>query len=311
MAVAGAGATWLTRIQTDGLESHPRPASGFAEALDRFEALAGRDGPEVNPVCRSQLLAHGARARRSIVFIHGITNCPAQFEPLGRLFFERGYNVLLPRMPRHGYADRKTSALSSLTVEELRDFADEVADIAGGLGEETMIAGLSAGGVLAAWVTQNRPEIARSVLIAPSLGIGRYRLVLQLLIAGALLHAPNIQTQKFRSFSDGPPYSYLGYSSRAIGEVLRLGLATARAALVEPPAVQDLLVITNGADAAVNNNATRQLVSLWQSKGLERVEYYDFPRTAGLIHDLIDVHQPQGRTSLVYPRLIDLIDRPG
>ncbi|GIW06087.1 MAG: hypothetical protein KatS3mg060_0892 [Dehalococcoidia bacterium] len=309
LAALGLGAAWLTRVRTDDLQSRPNPAGDYAGAVERFRALAALDGPEVNAVCRSTLLTHGRRTARAIVLVHGITNCPAQFEPFGRLLFERGYNVLLPRMPKNGYADRMTNALSELTAEQLRDFADRIADIVVGLGEQTIIAGLSAGGVIAAWVTQFRPDIGRTVLIAPSLGLGRYRSGVQFLLAGALLRGPNIQTQRFRPFEDGPPYSYYGYSTRALGEVLRLGLATARAALQRPPAVQDVVVVTNGNDAAVNNNITRQLVSLWQSKGLQRVTSFDFPRSAGLVHDLIDIHQRLQRTNLVYPTLLDLIDR--
>ncbi|MCS6803147.1 MAG: alpha/beta fold hydrolase [Chloroflexota bacterium] len=307
---AGLGTAWLTRVRTDHLRSRPNPATTYDEAMARFQALAALDGPAVNPVCRSALLTHGRRVRRAIVFIHGMTNCPAQFEPLGRLFFERGYNVLLPRMPQNGYADRMTTALSRLTAEQLRDFADQIADIAAGLGEEAIVAGLSAGGVVAAWITQFRADIARTVLIAPSLGLGRYRPTLQQLLLRALLRVPNIQTQRLRPFEDGPPYSYYGYSTRALGEVLRLGLATTRAALQGPPAVQDVIVVTNANDAAVNNNVTRRLIALWQAQGLERVTSYDFPKRAGLVHDLIDIHQSKQRTDLVYPTLLDLIDRP-
>jgi carboxylesterase len=310
LTAAGLGVAWLTRVQTDGLASRPAPASDYAGAIARFRALAARDGPEVNDVCRSALLTHGRRTSRAIAFIHGVTNCPAQFEPLGRQFFERGYNVLLPRMPQNGYADRMTAALSQLTAEQLCAFADEVADIVVGLGDRAIVAGLSAGGVVAAWLTQVRGDLARTVLIAPSLGLGRYQRAVQALLRGALLRGPNVQTQRFRPFADGPPYSYYGYSTRALGEVLRLGLATARAALQRPPAVQDVLVITNGNDAAVNNTVTRQLISLWQAKGLERVTFFDFPRSLGLVHDLIDVHQRRQRISLVYPRLLELIDGP-
>lgn len=310
LAATGLGLAWLTRIQTNGLVSRPNPAFDYAGAIARFRALADRDGPEVNDVCRSALLTHGRRTPRAIALIHGVTNCPAQFEPLGRQFFERGYNVLLPRMPQNGYADRMTDALSRLTAEQLCAFADEVADIVVGLGERAIVAGLSAGGVVAAWLTQVRGDLARTVLIAPSLGLGRYRPAVQAVLRGALLRGPNIQTQRFRPFEDGPPYSYYGYSTRALGEVLRLGLATARAALQRPPAVQDLLVITNGNDAAVNNTVTRHLIALWQSKGLERVTVFDFPRSLGLVHDLIDVHQRRQRTGVVYPTLLELIDGP-
>ena len=105
------------------------------------------------------------------------------------------------------------------------------------------------------------------------------------------------------------PYAYVGWSSRALGEVLRLGVATARAAVRQRPAGQHLVVVTNANDVAVSNQLTRQLVSLWQSRGLRRVEFYEFDREQGLEHDLIDPNNPQQRVDLVYPILLDLIVR--
>jgi hypothetical protein len=49
-----------------------------------------------------------------------------------------GYNVLIPRLPRHGLADRKVENLSPLKAEELRDCADASVDIGcGGLCRRT------------------------------------------------------------------------------------------------------------------------------------------------------------------------------
>jgi pimeloyl-ACP methyl ester carboxylesterase len=42
--------------------------------------------------------------------------------------------------------------------------ADEVVDIAQGLGEQVSMAGISMGGVVTAWAAQNRPDIARPIL---------------------------------------------------------------------------------------------------------------------------------------------------
>ena len=74
-------------------------------------------------------------------------------------------------MPHHGLADRATHDLRLLTTEELRAFADETTDIAGGLGEQVIYLGLSAGGILATWVAQFRPDVAKAVVIAPALNV--------------------------------------------------------------------------------------------------------------------------------------------
>jgi carboxylesterase len=277
--------------------------------MAQLERLAALDDERISPVCRTRGLLHGQPTGQVVILVHGLTNCPQQWAPLADLLFKRGCNVLLPRMPRHGLADRMTTEPSLLRAEELRDFADRVVDVAAGLGERVTIVGISAGGIVAAWVAQHRPEAARAILISPSLGFGRYGEWLQHLFMHAVLALPDVETHRFSRIDRAMPYAYVGWSSRALGEVLRLGVATARAALVERPACQQLVVITNANDIAVSNQLTRQLVSLWQARGLRRVEFYEFEREQALEHDLIDPNNPHQRIDLVYPILLDLIAR--
>ena len=308
--LVSSGLVWLSRLRTRGLSSRPDPASDYAGALERLERLQAADDDRVNPVCRSRGLLHGRKTDRAIVLIHGVTSCPQQFAPLAARFFGRGYNVLLARMPRHGYLDRMTDDLKNLRAEELRQFADQAVDIAAGLGEQVTVAGLSAGGIVAAWAAQHRPELSRAVLIAPFLGVGSYARPLQLVLANLFTTLPDLATQRLRPFEDAAPYGYLGFSTRSIGEVQRLGLATAFAALEHPPATQRLLLVTNAADTAINNAIARQLIYAWQERGIRQVEFYEFDRALGLHHDLIDPNNPKQQVDLVYPILLDLIDRP-
>jgi carboxylesterase len=304
-----AGLRWISRAKARGLESDPDPAADYDGALERLDRLKALDDERVNPVCLSRALLHGGRTRRVVVLVHGLTNCPQQWAPFADQLHARGINVVLPRMPHHGFADRLTTDMGNLRAEELRDFGDRVVDIATGLGDEVVIAGISAGGIVAAWAGQHRPELAKSILIAPSLGFGSFGGMVQLLIMNVALFLPDIATQKFTKVDRAMPYAYIGWSSRALGEVLRLGLATFLAALKERPAVQNLLVITNANDLAVNNSLARQLVSLWQARGLQRVAFYDFDRSEKLEHDLIDPNNPNQHIDLVYPILLDLLTR--
>ena len=77
----------------------------YEEAVEIAESFRALDGPNVNPACQTRLYTHGRRVERSLVLLHGFTNCPAQFDALGKQFFERGWNVLIPRYPRHGYSN--------------------------------------------------------------------------------------------------------------------------------------------------------------------------------------------------------------
>ena len=302
---------WLSRIKARGLHSRPDPARDYAEALERLEQLAALDDDRISPVCRTRGLLHGRPTEQVVILVHGLTNCPQQWAPFAELLFERGCNVLLPRMPRHGLQDRMTTEPSRLRAEELRDYADRIVDIAAGLGRQVTIVGLSAGGIVGAWVAQYRPEVERAILISPSVGFGRYGAWLQHLFMHVLLALPDVETHHFSRSDRAMPYAYVGWSSKALGEVLRLGLATVQAAVRARPVCQHLVVITNANDVAVSNQLTRQLVSLWQSRGLRRVEFYEFDREQRLEHDLIDPNNPRQRVDLVYPILLDLIVRDG
>ena len=306
---AGLGLRWISRTKARGLESHPDPATDYAAALQRLEELKALDHDDVNPLCLSRGLLHGEKTRRAIVLVHGLTNCPQQWAPFADQLHARGINVLLPRMPHHGLADRLTTDLGNLRAEELRDFSDRVVDIAAGLGDEVVLAGISAGGIVAAWAGQYRPELTKSVMIAPSLALGSFGGKAQLLFMNIGLMLPDIATQKFTKVDMAMPYAYVGWSSRALGEVLRFGLATFLTAMKERPAAQNLLVVTNANDPAVNNSITRQLVSLWQARGLQQVTFYEFDRREELEHDLIDPNNPKQRVDFVYPILLDMLTR--
>src|SRR6185369_11110746 len=142
--------------RVDGLMSRPRPAASYDEAVARVNAILAAEASGHNPLCHTRLLTHGRQTARCIAFIHGYTNCPLQFAPLAEAFYARGYNTLTVLLPHHGLADRLTDAHRRLTAEELAAYADQVVDIARGLGQQVTLLGLSGGGVVAAWAAQTR-----------------------------------------------------------------------------------------------------------------------------------------------------------
>src|SRR5260221_4241500 len=186
------------RIRLD--QADPQPVHDYQSALERFARLQALDGDEVNPVCRSRLLAHNTRTERVVVLLHGMTNCPEQFAQLAPQLYGLGYNVLVPRIPRNGLADRLTEELKLLTAEELRAFADAMVDLACGLGERVTVVGLSAGGVLAAWMAQFLPAVEAAIVIAPSIGIVPSlpirNLTINPLLMRTMLRLPNLMTRR-------------------------------------------------------------------------------------------------------------------
>jgi alpha-beta hydrolase superfamily lysophospholipase len=301
----------LLHAAHQSLQSHPHPATDYAEAVSRFQRMQKVEGPELNPLCRSLLLTHGMRTERVVVFFHGYTNCPQQFNELGHIFYDLGYNVLIPRLPRHGVADRKVENLSPLKAEELRDCADTSVDIACGLGQKVYVAGLSAGGTLSAWIAQNRTEVKRAVLIAPALGFSRHEGTrLQKGIALLLPLLPDIRTDWFSVDPDAPDHVYPGFSSRALGQLLRMSVATFAGALERAPRVQDVALVTSKSDEAVSDLLAWQLIGLWRTKQMKKFVAVDFPKAMKIEHDMIDPVQKNQQIEIVYPVLISLLNAP-
>ncbi len=304
----------LVRTSTDELEAHTDdPATDYEKAMARFaEVLAQEKEIEtLNPVCHSQVLTHGRKMERAIILMHGMTNCPQQYAQLAPLFFERGYNVLIPLMPCNGLADPDTEALKDVTAEQLRDCSNTMVDIGRGLGDHLTFAGISGGGTMAAWVAQNRSDVDQAVLIAPAFTIARgIGVRLSRLVMHLFLVMPNIMTQRFRPFTGAVGHNYHGFATRGLGQMMRLGFSVYDAARTTKPAAQSVIVITNAADAAVENGSTRELVDRWRAAGLDRVETCEFDASYHLIHDVIDPKQQKQQTALVYPVLLDLIAPP-
>ncbi len=290
----------------------PQPATTYTEALDQFAQLKALDGADVNGICHSQLLSHGQTTDRALVLIHGMTNCPRQFAQLAPLFFERGYNVLMPRQPRNGLADVDTTALADLTMDEMTDFCHQSVDIARGLGRHVTVAGISAGGTLAAWIGQFRGDVDAAVPIAPLFGLLRNMPVLNTTANFAIMRllslAPNIMTQTIRPFTEGPPQSYRGFSSRGLATTMRLGERIYRAAGNEAPKARSILMILNPVDPAVNNELSLDTVRRWNQHG-ENAYVYTFPTEPKLIHDIIDPEQVDQHVDFTYPILVDQISR--
>ena len=290
--------------------SHPQPAADYAEAMSRAEALVAEDPANLHPLCRVRLMTHGRRTGRVVILLHGITNCPQQFEALGRLLHQRGANVLIARIPHHGLANRLTGDLAQLTARELAGFGDRVADIGRGMGDSVTVAGLSLGAVLAAWIAQERPDVDRAVVIAPVFGVPQVWAPLTPGVTRFFLALPNQFVwwdSRLREAVPGPPYVYPRFSTRALGETMKLGAAVARGAARAAPGAASITLVTLEADPAGSNDAARAIERAWRRRAPGRVEAYQFPRRLGIGHDMIDPLQPYQRTAVVYPVLLDLM----
>ena len=287
------------------------PPEAYDEALEIVSGLQALDGPNVNPVCRTLLYTHGRRTERSLVLLHGFTNCPRQFDDLGRQFFDRGWNVLIPRYPRHGYSDRLNTAIAELRAEHLMAVADRSALAASGLGEKVVVAGLSLGGILAGYLAETHAGIERAVLIAPMFGLRP--------ISGPALTALGIAAQTLPNFymwwnrsakeNIKPPHGYPRFATHAYAALFETGRFVMTTGRTAAPKTRDIVVITNAAEPRLDNRFTYQLVEQWRRHGAS-VETFEFPSSEGLPHDLIDpVSNPPAVIERSYPVITKAILR--
>jgi carboxylesterase len=103
---------------------------------------------------------HGA------LVLHGFTGCPQSMRGLAEAFAAAGFAVELPRLPGHGTSldDMLTtgwadwSGAAEAAYEELASRCQKV-----------VVAGLSMGGTLTAWLAERHPEIAGIVVVNPAI----------------------------------------------------------------------------------------------------------------------------------------------
>ena len=280
----------------------------YSNALQIARGLQDLDGPNVNPLCRTRVYTHGRRVERSLVLLHGFTNCPQQMDALGRGLFEEGWNVIIPRYPRHGYADRLNTSIAELRADQLVAVANRAAEVGAGLGDRLTVAGLSLGGILAGLLAQTREDIERAVLIAPMLGLKPIPGPVLSAMSGAAQTLPNFYMWWDRKLKEklGPPYGYPRFSTHAYAALFECGRRLTRSARREPPRARSIAVVTNANEPRLDNRFTYRLIETWRAHGKD-VDTFEFPRSDALPHDLIDPGNASQRTGYVYPTLTRLI----
>lgn len=313
--IALCGGAWLLfrPLATDDLVASPNPVATYEEAASRIEQVRlEEDKLPLHEEGHTIILSHGHQTERVFVLLHGFTNSPRQFRELGDKLFATGANVIIPRLPQHGFADRLTEALRDFTANELARHAEEGINAAHGLGRHVTVVGLSVSGVTAAWLAHEHEGIDEAFLLAPFFGVPFIPDSFTPPITAALVRLPNTfmwWDPRVRENLRQPPHNYPRFATHALGEALRLGLAVERQK--GPLQVQRLGVILSASDLAVNNARTLRLLKQWEaaSPGTEFF-VYTFPASQGVPHDMIDPLQPNARTDVVYPLLIKWLAGP-
>jgi esterase/lipase len=294
-------------IRITEIPSTPNPAQSYEEAMARWDTLVTpteeEGGELMSPLADSFLLEHGQKTDRVYVLVHELTNSPHQWEPFAKELYDKGYNVLVVRMPYHGLKSHSVGELKHLTPELLANYMDDVTDVAVGFGDDVRIIGISVGGTAAAWAAQNRPDAELVMLVSPMFGMGVLPDWGNKFMMNFFSRFPNINlpdpTEPERE------HVYRGQSTRGVAVSIAFGQSVMKQAESTPPAVKDIILVTNANDTTVSNEDAYKIADIWEQNGAN-VTRYEFPKELGLPHNSIDITSTED-TQIVYDKLLELL----
>ncbi len=294
----------LVPVSTKDLESDPDPAASYDEAVRRFQEIVAEEEAIVNEAGFSQMMTTGDETEQVYVLVHGTTNSPLQFAELGEILYERGYNVLILRMPHHGLSSHDVGELANLKAEELHTYADNAVDIAAGLGEETTVIGLSGGGAVTSWIAQNRDDVARVLPLSPFFGVPEAPPFLNTFLMNLASRVPSVTFKN----PEEPEHDwvYQGEATRGVAEFMRLGRAVFAEADASAPAVNEIHFITTAIDDTADNDYTAELADTWRDSGAT-VASFEFDEAAGIPHNSVDPAGDPAKKALVYAKILEVL----
>ena len=262
---------------------------------------------ELDPTCTPILDYEPARTKVVLLF-HGYTNCPAQYSELTPLLTEAGYNVYAPLLPYHGSMDKLTNATNYLTPEILEQHLGESISVAQALGEEVTTLGVSGGGVLATLALES-PAVTHAVSLAP--------FHLPAMLPGWSITPTTKLVPRLPNYNafwnpevalnnpGRPRYAYRRFSSHSLAAYQNLTLRLPHSTREDDAR---LTLILNPNDAAINNEYAENYPEKLTKLNLESKVIY-IPAEWNLEHDVIDPNQSFARPDLVYPFILEQLEK--
>lgn len=277
-----------------------RPAHTREDALAQLAELQAADDSHIAGPCATRLLEPDGAPTATIVLWHGFTNCPAQFAEVAEALRARGYRVLLPRIPRHGVADVLTRELTELRPDDLTAHAAAVIDIAAGFGDPVWVAGLSAGGVLAAWVAATRAEVQRVVVSAPFVAPKAMPMPVVRLMVRLRRLVPAIylwwDPRKKENLGESP-YVYPGFPLPGMLPFLHVAEALYDRRVPVTTQPSRVVLTSNPGDFAIRRDVALEFVNRVFGGRAQTVAVATLDDSLGWWHDFVDPHGPHHGTT--------------
>ncbi|GID32242.1 alpha/beta hydrolase [Paractinoplanes brasiliensis] len=251
--------------------------SDFVTAAHAAQAAVAADAadPAVRSQSRSRLLSHGSRTPRAVLLLHGYTHGPEQMDALAGDFHARGYNVWVPRAPGHGTTDSRDHR--RVKTGDLTAYATRGLGITAALGDEVGVVGISAGAILATWLTlQGGPAVNRLLLLSPFFGPAPGRVPAPLLRPLTFLYSRSLLPDRVTS---------RGYSLRSVSRYLAISRHLATPA--RPAGLQSIAVAISALDDVVDTAAATAVPARVGAAGGVVVRTLVLPESIGLGHDTL------------------------
>ena len=282
----------------------------FAEAKERIRRLKSLDDARTLPGAGTNCYDHGRPTPLAVVLFHGFTNNPIQFARLAADLYARGCNVLVPRLPGHGDADRMSTRLEGLTAADFTDAANAAVDAAVGLGQHLAVSGISLGGSLCAWLATVRPDLDTIVSVSPAIALNHVAVVIDRVVVGAMTSMPAGTYAWWDPHLKErilPEHAYPRYPIRTLGECYRIGESVIDARGPFPGRERAHVTFAlNPPDGTVNDVVVKSVAQNWTASKWIAAQVATLS-SVPTFHDIIEPEAPGARIDEVYPQVIRLI----
>jgi pimeloyl-ACP methyl ester carboxylesterase len=197
-----------------------------------------------------------------------------------------------------------------MNAAQLEACTNDALAITRGLGERVNVAGFSLGGLLTAYLGQFA-QIDRAVAISPFLGVSWIPNVFRLRVARWVLSRPNrfFWWDPFLRERQLPEHGYPRFATHAVAHGLTIAHEVLEASLTRAPLAQELVLVVNPRDSAVNKRAIVRLAERWRRTKPHAVTIHRLTGTPLFLHDIIEPKRSPAVAERVSAVLVELIDR--
>ena len=282
--------------------------SARGRVISELEALREAElaNPALNPRSLTRWWIAQPPRRRAIVLLHGFTNAPPQYDVLAPMLVAAGWDVIVPRFPYHGYADRMTGAPRYLTRDDFLITPLRAVVLAARLGGSVDAGGISLGATVACWIAQH-VRLHTILMVAPAFGLKNTAGPIGSAIFAGVGALPNmfLWWDPFERERTPPAHGYPRFSTHALALAMHIGDEIRTSAGAGRFMATRLALAISDAEPIMNNAESRSVCDRFGAAGVDvRTHVFTgLPKR----HDIIEPSLEGQPIDVVYPALIRLL----